>query len=511
MKDNRSKIEKRKMEARKRQAKLRKRANSRIKPQTRKRIAWAAVLLAVVLIAAGVLFANSSLAMRTLTAAKIGDVKVSPAEYSYYYLSSYTNYSSMMQSLYGGQNTGIDTAVSLKKQYISEGTSYADYFSDEALSSLQRLIAVSEAAKAEGYQLSEEEQADYDSAVATMRQNAEAQDMSLDEYIGKNIVKGMNFALYQKMLEREFLAGSYEQHLKDSYEYSDEDLEAYYQENIDNYAKIDYRLQPFLSEEETETSEGVTLEEAKKKAEDFLSKITDEASFSEAAIQIAKEKLSDDSETEAADNSLRTGSTKVTVRSIDGNLADWAFAEERGAGDFDLIENEDGTGYYVAYIIQPQYRDEFTTRDVRHILFAVDSDSEEDWEKAKSDAEAVYQEWKDGEATEDSFAELAKRDSDDSSADNGGLIEGIAPGQTVSAFDAWVFDDARRKGDTEVIETEYGYHVLYYVGEDDTPYWKSSVRSAMISRDYSAWYEEQEKTYPIDKKGFGMLFRVEPF
>ena len=115
---------------------------------------------------------------------------------------------------------------------------------------------------------------------------------------------------------------------------------------------------------------------------------------------------------------------------------------------------------------------------VRHILVMpedLDSDgnyTEKGWTDAERKAQKIYDEWKSGEMTEDSFAELAKANSADGSAQDGGMIADIYPGQTVEAFNDWIFADGRQVGDHELVKTEYGYHIIYFsaVGEEITWY-----------------------------------------
>jgi len=37
----------------------------------------------------------------------------------------------------------------------------------------------------------------------------------------------------------------------------------------------------------------------------------------------------------------------------------------------------------------------------------------------------------------------------------------------------------RQVGDTDIVETEYGYHIMYYV--DGEPYWESTVSTQLQS------------------------------
>lgn len=148
----------------------------------------------------------------------------------------------------------------------------------------------------------------------------------------------------------------------------------------------------------------------------------------------------------------------------------------------------------------------FTERDdnlmkmanVRHILVKFqggtkDKDgnttySDEEKKTAKEEAEKLLKQWQDGKANEESFGELANKESDDQNGKvtNGGLYEDIYPGQMVKPFEEWCFAEGRKAGDTGIVETEYGYHVMYYSSTDEMSY-----RDLMIDNDLRA--EDTEK------------------
>ena len=112
--------------------------------------------------------------------------------------------------------------------------------------------------------------------------------------------------------------------------------------------------------------------------------------------------------------------------------------------------------------------------DVRHILIApVHGDStaqdaeytEEEWAAAEKLAQDVLEEFLAGDKTQDAFAALAnQRSQDPGSNQNGGLYEGVKEGQMVPTFNDWCFDESRQEGDTGIVKTDYGYHVMYFVG-----------------------------------------------
>ena len=124
--------------------------------------------------------------------------------------------------------------------------------------------------------------------------------------------------------------------------------------------------------------------------------------------------------------------------------------------------------------------------------------------EAAQKAQDILDEWKAGDATEDSFAELAKENSADGSASEGGLYTEVYKGQMVSEFEDWCFDPSRQAGDTGVVETTYGAHVMYFVGYD-IPYWQVQVRDDLRSEALNQWYEEKTEGYTAER-GSGLQY-----
>ena len=150
--------------------------------------------------------------------------------------------------------------------------------------------------------------------------------------------------------------------------------------------------------------------------------------------------------------------------------------------------------------------------DVRHILVAFEGGSYDsttglttysDDEKAAAmeAATEIYNEWKNGAATEESFAALANEKSDDGNGTTGGLYEGVYPGQMVAAFENWCFDD-RKAGDTGIVETEYGYHVMYYCGDNEMTYRDYQISSELATNAHNEWYTALVEATPVTEGSF---------
>ena len=211
--------------------------------------------------------------------------------------------------------------------------------------------------------------------------------------------------------------------------------------------------------------------------------------------------------------------TRALHTSINLALADWMAADERKEGDIAAIPNAttptDGeesvvNGYYVVYFTG-RSDNKLPMSDVRHLLVSFQGGttdpetdevvySEEEKNTAKATADDLLTQWKEGEATEESFIALIKEHSDDTTAADGGLFENInIDSQYVPNFLNWSMNADRKAGDIEVIETEFGYHIMYYVGASQLNYRDYMITSEMQVEDQQKWYDAALEAVTAEK------------
>lgn len=120
-----------------------------------------------------------------------------------------------------------------------------------------------------------------------------------------------------------------------------------------------------------------------------------------------------------------------------------------------------------------------------HILIRVEPDANDATkQKARARAEALAKQAKGGA----DFAELARKNSDDGSAQMGGDLNYLAPGQTVAPFDRAVF--SMEPGQiSDVVETEFGFHVIQVVDKRAA----STVPFEQVSPRIRAFLTEEAK------------------
>ena len=145
--------------------------------------------------------------------------------------------------------------------------------------------------------------------------------------------------------------------------------------------------------------------------------------------------------------------------------------------------------------------------NVRHILILVDGGTENAdgsitfsdaavAAEAKQKAENILQQWLEN-PTEEYFGLLAKDNTADGNGDVGGLYTDVYAGQMVATFNDWCFDPARQPGDYGIVETRFGYHIMYFSarGEDT---WVTNTRNAYLSQMEEQILNEITEKYEID-------------
>lgn len=480
----------------------------------RNTIIYTIIGVVVVILAAILLIWDSGIVQRNTTVAKIDGEKVTASQVAYYYYNNAIIQNAQIYSQYGLSGYPYSTSVSAREQVITEdavsqlgldeeyvGKTYHEYFLDSALDSLREEYALCAAAKEAGYTLSDEGKESIDAAFEQL-------DSTLDQYLtnyNANLTrtsylqmvygKTMSEGKYRTCLENSQLANEfYTEHFAELADYSDEELNAYYEDHAIELNNIHYYWRYFDGTvEETTDADGNTVEPTEEETEAALAAAKEDA---EAALAEVEDNLD-----AVRDNEDYTESNGVPSS---GSFAyDWLVDEARQPGDATIL---DGVSGYYLLVFEESYRNETPTVNVRHILIeAVHEDdpateedestedlTDEDYAAAEQKAQEILDQWKAGEATEESFAALAEEYSvDPGSNTNGGLYEKVAEGQMIEAFNDWIFDPARQSGDTGLVKNDNpnsnknGWHIIYYVGQDE-PVWVTSAREGKWVSDLKA-------------------------
>ena len=461
-------------------------------PETKKGMSKTAkkflyTIVAIVLVAAIVFLGMVSSGFFTThtTAGIANGHKLTPAMLNFHYASAYQEMSQLLSYM-------VDPEKPLSEQeYMTEDfETWEDYLIDFALNSAASTYAIYDDAVANGYQLSDDAKASLESEAQMLELYASMSGYSsADAYIAAMYGPGCDVDGYIDFATISYTAQEYVNHYYTGLSVTEAEADDYYAKNPDNFDSVsfyqfnltgdheghDHDADEISDEElaQLETAAAAMAEESKGSEEKFLELCLQNTPAANQEGYDATSTLVED----------------VAKNSLTEAIREWLSDDARQAGDTTSIYN--GTnGYFVLYFVE-NVDHSYQLPNVRHILIGVDDNTDEAAKaEAKAEAEALLAEFKAGTASEDDFAALATENTDDTgSAANGGLYENIAPGSMVPTFDAWCFDASRQIGDTGIVESDYGYHVMYFSGFGDT-YHDYLVETELINNAYNEWQTE---------------------
>ena len=491
-------------------------------------IIFAVVIVLMIGIVIATTFLRSGILERNTTAATInGDTKISAAELNHYYMDTVNQFMNQFSNYLS--LTGLDSTKPLDEQIQNEetNTTWADYFLQDATKRMKSVYAVYNDAVAQGYTLSDTAKTQLDMTVSNMAAYAKIYGYpDANSYIKAVYGQGCNEETYRQYAEIQLIASEYAKDHSESLTYDDAALRAAEAENFNAYSSYSYHSYfvgaSHFYEGGTTDADGKTtysdeekqagLKAAEKAAQDLLDQKPATAEEFDKAIGAMSINADTDAKSTVFD--------RVLYSQIGQIFRDWVTDAQRTAGDMTVIPNEtettneDGTttktvtGYYVV-MFDDATDNTFPLVNVRHILVPYEGGTtgengqktytDEEKAAAKTKAEELLAQFTSGETTEDAFAALAKENSTDGgSKENGGLYEDVYPGQMVRNFNDWCFDESRKPGDTGIVESDYGVHVMYFVGDSETTYRDYMITKELRSADMAKWEESLAETVTVE-------------
>lgn len=381
---------------------------------------------------------------------------------------------------------------------------------------------------------------------------------SLRHYLRSVYGSSATVKSYKEYYTLSTISSAYYTDHQDSLEYTAEDYRAHDKDKFNNYSTFSYvyytlNYSSYLKDSEgkkdestgqltwTDEQKDAARAQAKADMEALLAAgIKDKASF-DKAVQALEINMYDD-EGNPVEDSKKATATEVLDRlytsiSIIDSAKEWLGHADRQPGDVSSFSvdayiteadetvsedhvHSDSCGhkkvtnsYYVVLYVEKD-TNETHLANVRHVLVEFQGGTTDsttgnvtynvaEKEAAKTEAEKLLNDWKasiadetDAAKIEESFGALANKESDDldGKVTNGGLYEDIYPGQMVTAFNEWCFDKERQPGDTGIVETEYGYHIMFYSSTDELTYRDLMIKNELITEDMEEWHDGLIKT-----------------
>ena len=464
---------------------------------------------------------NTGMIQKNSTAVTIDGEKYTADEVQIYYLNAFSAF--VNNNYYYIDYLGLDYNSALETQPLNETAAlylgmdlttagkmtWHDVFLNEAVTQMTTVQNTLKVAEETGFVFPESVQREYDETIGYIQISASYAGLSEDEYLTQYFGADIKADVYYEQMLRLMQVDAYMADFEAGLNFTEEEMEAVYAADSKSYDKAVYEyLAVSGNVESTTDAEGNTVEPTEEERAAAMDAARAQAEALLAEYQKGGKTLSE-MRTDDITHYQSHGASYYA-----GTLLDWVFDDARVKDDVTVLEA--GTTVYVVRF-EERTRQEYNTVNVRHVLITpatgelvegdegYEAEQEQLNAEAKAKAEELLAQWKAGEATEDAFAKLANENSADSDGTDGGLYTKVYKGQMVAEFEDWCFDESRKAGDTGIVETTYGFHIMYFSGED-LPYWQSVVMEELVTEAYAERISELSAGSVVKYNDFGMGF-----
>lgn len=455
--------------------------------------------------------------------ATVDGQKISIGMYDYYYASIVSYYE--QYASYGYYS--LDTTKDYSKQYTTDDDgnkiSWQKFFETEALKEVEQITTYYSKALEEGVTLTSAQKKTIDKQISTLKDSASQNDVSLDQYIKANFGTYCSEDTIRIMLEQYYLSANYKGKFKCETKVTDNDVDKYYNDHKNDYKKIEfyYIASPYDATDENSKNESI------KTAEKIMAKMKDKksvialvpevySSYIDSQVKSSMEQDSTLTEKKAREEAIKSYESNVvtTVSGSDSPFDDkmntWLFSDDTKVGSKKYYIDESAGYIYIVLKTSKASVEEDETYTVRHILVAPESGNnsssstsekteytDEQWAAAKKKADSILAKFNKTDKSEYEFAKLAEQYSTDSASTSsgsndsfGGLYESVTLGQMVPDFEKWSIDDSRKYGDTGIVKSDYGYHIMFFI--NDCPEYQSKIIAQIKSDRLSNMIDKAE-------------------
>lgn len=455
--------------------------------------------------------------------ATVDGQKISIGMYDYYYASIVSYYE--QYASYGYYS--LDTTKDYSKQYTTDDDgnkiSWQKFFETEALKEVEQITTYYSKALEEGVTLTSAQKKTIDKQISTLKDSASQNDVSLDQYIKANFGTYCSEDTIRIMLEQYYLSANYKGKFKCETKVTDNDVDKYYNDHKNDYKKIEfyYIASPYDATDDNSKNESI------KTAEKIMAKMKDKksvialvpevySSYIDSQVKSSMEQDSTLTEKKAREEAIKSYESNVvtTVSGSDSPFDDkmntWLFSDDTKVGSKKYYIDESAGYIYIVLKTSKASVEEDETYTVRHILVAPESGNnsssstsekteytDEQWAAAKKKADNILAKFNKTDKSEYEFAKLAEQYSTDSASTSsgsndsfGGLYESVTLGQMVPDFEKWSIDDSRKYGDTGIVKSDYGYHIMFFI--NDCPEYQSKIIAQIKSYRLSNMIDKAE-------------------
>ena len=459
-------------------------------------------------------------------AVTVGDHEVSSVELNYFFIDTVNDYINQF-----GEYASylLDTTTPLNKQVIDKesGETLADSLLKAAESTLKRTYALYDLAMEKGFKLDEEDEKAIDTLVTNMEFYAMYYGYGdVKSYLQGIYGNGSEVESYREYQRINLIADRYYAEYAETLDYNDEQIREYEagkdgegenaKDRFHNFSSVTYSYyyvacNKWAPEKDDKGNKieytADQLKEAREKAKAAAEalaagKFEDLAAFDKA---IGEMEINKDEKTKPTASRFED---QLVPQVSHNDVREWLISKDLKEGDLTVIENSTGEGdkkevkgYYVVRFGSLD-ENRFNLKDVRHILIKFEggkynsttgqttfTDAEK--KAALEKAEKIYNEWVKSGASEEDFKDLVEEHSGDTaSVEDGGLYENVYPGQMVEKFEDFCYDENRKAGDHGIVESTYGYHIMFFVGDSDVTYRDFMIKAELRADELEEWLDD---------------------
>jgi hypothetical protein len=444
----------------------------------------------------------------------VDGTKVSIGMYNYYYSSVKSYYEQYASQGY----FDLDTTKPYDEQYKTtddgKQITWEQFFRDEVIKEIRTQMVYYNAGVDAGVTVTDKQAENIDTQMDSLQTSAESEGVTLDQYIAATFGEYCTEETIRFMLEQYYITANYKAMYIAQTRITDEEIDAYFAKHEDDYYSVTFSYLAFEYDSDDTDAMDKKISGIQKKMKDadsvkalvadvYADYIKQDAQMYSEQEGVTKEQAQKEALEYYQEQSVYTCAKGDCP--FDDETTEWLFSKNTSVGATKAyIDSEAGYVYIVLKTEEPKL-EETESYSVRHILVMPESDetdengqavyTDKQWEAAEKKATKLLAEYTKGEKTEYAFAVIADVNSADTgstSAGNngifGGLYEGVKLGEMVPEFEAWATNKDRKYGDTGIVKSEHGYHIMFFISHG--PLYKTDIIKAVRSEKLDNMVEE---------------------
>lgn len=249
---------------------------------------------------------------------------ITAAEYNFFYVNTYTEFSTYAYSGYYPATYEGFIDLRAECQYLDDGGTWGDFLDKQVEREIQKAYIMHDLAKDAGLTVSEANEESMNATLQMIKDEAQNNDVEADAYLAQHYGEDMSIDLFTNIMNRNFLANAYYDYYVGNYEFAEDEG------SLPTVRHILFPVERDAPEED--------IDEAFDLAEGVLNEVSE---YEDMII------LGDRETT--AERSAESAEYTVQMGQMVQEFEDWCFDPERQEGDKDIVQTR--FGFHVMYFV----------------------------------------------------------------------------------------------------------------------------------------------------------------